>query len=100
MTHEPECKACTAAQDNPATPMFQSGCLECSTRALACSPQFFEADKAHRMTPAYRAALESVFKADPRAGHKRVKAWFERISQHRRDVSLTPPPKTVRGPLI
>ncbi|MDR0478309.1 MAG: hypothetical protein LBH31_00595 [Burkholderiaceae bacterium] len=83
MTPEPECPSCRAAQDDPTTPLFHSGCLECQARMLANSPAFFQAKKAGYITSVYNAALVPVFGTEVIAGNKRVKDWARRIEQAR-----------------
>lgn len=75
------CEACQRAQINPRTGMYQADCMECTARALANSPQFFDAMKAEAMTPAYRDALQAAFGQDWKAGHERVKHWAQRIKE-------------------
>lgn len=75
------CEACEHAKDNPQTGMYQANCRECTARALANSPQYFDAMKAEAITPAYRSALQSAFGQDWKAGHERVKHWAARIKE-------------------
>lgn len=72
------CPACQEAERNPLTGMYQSGCLECSARALSHGPAYFDAARSDSMTPAYRDALQATFGENWRAGHEAVKAWAQR----------------------
>lgn len=73
------CEACTTAQANPFSGLYRAGCPECKARALAQSPQFFDAVAAEAITPNYRSALELSFGAEWKEGHARVKAWAEKL---------------------
>lgn len=75
------CEACQRAEAHPRTGMYQANCQECTARALANSPQYFDAMKAEAITPAYRDALQSAFGQDWKAGHERVKHWARRIKE-------------------
>lgn len=73
------CEACHQAKTNPRTGMYQANCHECTARALANSPQYFDAMKAEAITPAYRSALQAAFGADWKQGHENVKQWAQKI---------------------
>lgn len=73
------CADCSRAETNPRTARFTATCLECSARALAQSPLYFESSRGEAMTPEYRAALEAVFGEDVRQGHDATRAWANRI---------------------
>jgi len=83
MSAQATCRACAEAQSDPCTGHFNAGCLECSARALAGSPQFFNAVRTGGFTDEYRALLERVFKSDWPAGHDRVKVWARLIAECR-----------------
>ena len=76
------CKSCAAAQANPDCGMFHSFCLGCTDRAVALSPQCFEASTSGTMTASYSAKLQAVYGAsnDLKAAHQRVKAEAARIA--------------------
>jgi hypothetical protein len=74
-----QCDCCAVAQVNPRTGLFRKDCQECRARALAQGMEFFLSQRAGRMTPEYRAALDEGFKDDAAGGHDRVKAWARRI---------------------
>ena len=74
------CPDCTAAQTNANWGGYHAKCPECKVRALASGMAFFAAKTERRITPAYRAALRTLFGEDADAGHLRVKEEFERIS--------------------
>lgn len=75
------CDACTTALANPLSGLYRAGCLECEARALAQSPQFFDAVAAEAITPAYRSALEHTFGTHWKDGHTQVKAWAEKLQK-------------------
>lgn len=62
---------------------YTNGCPECSARALAGSPEYFDASQANAITPRYRAALQRVFGGDWKAGHGRVQDWAQRINERK-----------------
>jgi hypothetical protein len=74
-----DCFACQLADKNPRTGAYRGACVECAARALANGPVYFDADRAGALTQAYRAALVSVFGADWKAGHERVRVWAKKI---------------------
>lgn len=70
------CSACQAAESDPQTGRYNANCDACTVRAVAQSPQHFEARKSGRMTPNYKAMLVALFGNDGwQAAHERVKAW-------------------------
>lgn len=69
------CEACTTAHVNPLSGIYNAGCTERAARALAQSPQFFDAVAAKAMTPAYRSALQQLAGEDWLELHKEVKRW-------------------------
>lgn len=73
------CMDCAAAQNTPNWPGYQAGCRGCSIRALAMGPAFFDATRAQQITPSYRAALQVLLGEDWMAGHREVKAEYERL---------------------
>lgn len=73
------CPDCTAAQTNPDWGGYHAKCQGCQVRALASGMGFFAAKTDRRITPAYRAALRTLFGDDADAGHLRVKEEYERI---------------------
>jgi len=77
------CPDCAAAQTNPHHGGLHASCQGCQVRALASSPGFWESGESGALTPAYRAALESVFGAGWSAGHERVKAEHKRLQRLR-----------------
>ncbi len=74
------CESCDRAATNPHTGWFNADCPECSARALAGGPDFFESKTGGRLTSTYRHALEAAFGEAWKAGHERVKAWAERMA--------------------
>lgn len=67
------CDACDRAQVNVETGRFNAGCTECTARALAGGPLYHASALADTLTPAYRDALQSLFGANWKHGHERVK---------------------------
>lgn len=74
------CEACTQAEQNPLSGLYQADCDGCKVRAVANGREIFEASKAGRITPDYRRALEGLFGADKvDEAHARVKAWKQKM---------------------
>lgn len=73
------CQNCTVARTDAHWPGYQAGCRGCGVRALANSPAFFNAARAGELTPAYRAALQTLLGEDWQASHKEVKAEYARL---------------------
>lgn len=69
------CPVCETARANALSALFDAGCRECSARALAASPMYFEAERAGRMTGLYTSHLRTVFGAQFLEGHEAVKRW-------------------------
>lgn len=79
------CPDCTAAQTNADWGGYRAHCQGCQVRALAGGMAFFVAKTEGRITPAYRAALCTLFGDDADAGHVLVKKEFDRIGALRND---------------
>ena len=77
------CPDCTAADRDPTMGLYRNGCKGCEARALAQGIAHAEARTLGKMTPAYMAALRTVFGGGWEAGHKEVKAWAKRIDEAR-----------------
>jgi len=77
------CQACAAALVNPETGLFSALCVECQARSLAQATAYFDAMAAATFTPAYRAALNTVFGSAWMRGHECVRAWARRIEAAR-----------------
>lgn len=75
------CPACVIAETNPMTGHYGAGCLNCSARSIAHSPEFKEAGLADALTPGYRSALQTVFGRDWASAHAMVKRWADRIEK-------------------
>lgn len=77
------CTACTAANSDPRSGLYQLGCHDCAARSLAHSPTYFTADAMHTITPPYRAALALVQRSGESLedAHRRVRAWDKRIRE-------------------
>ncbi|MEO8807917.1 MAG: hypothetical protein ABI433_17690 [Burkholderiaceae bacterium] len=75
------CDACDRAATNALTALFNVGCFECTTRALAGGPTFFESAQADAITPAYRGSLQAMFGAEWKEAHQAVRKWHERITE-------------------
>jgi hypothetical protein len=73
------CPSCAAAEADPLTGRYHSGCQDCAARMLAHGPQHHEAMLAAAFTPAYRSALQAVFGGEWMEGHRLVRAWSKRI---------------------
>jgi hypothetical protein len=76
-----DCGCCAEALVRPSSVIFHASCKECSARALANGPHFFESQCADRLTDEYRKALVSVFGDGWRDGHSKVRMWSDRIRQ-------------------
>jgi DNA-binding GntR family transcriptional regulator len=75
------CPACTAAQSDPLTAEYCSGCDECDARSLSGSVQFSEVMSLQRMTDRWQALLKVIAgedKKDRERLHQRVKGWYLR----------------------
>lgn len=75
------CEACDLAAKRPLTGRFNSGCGECSARAIAQGMDVFEASKAEKVTPGLRQALQAVWGENWPAGLKLVNKWRERMKE-------------------
>ncbi len=71
------CDACATARSNPNTGRYNANCEGCKARAIARGTDLWEASRAGRITPAYRAALERVFCDRWKEGHELVKSWID-----------------------
>lgn len=71
------CPSCAAFAANPHSGLYHAACADCAVRAIAGSPQHFEAARAGRITDEYRALLERVFGQHWQDGHARVKAAWQ-----------------------
>ena len=83
------CPSCAAAESNPDSGLYHSGCPECQARALSQSPGYWASCAAMKFRPDYAEALRRIAgdKASDRdALHRRVKAWAKRIEQRRLEV--------------
>lgn len=78
------CEACLRAEVNVQTGRFNAGCSECTARALAGSPLYHEAARAETLTDAYRNALQTMFGANWKHGHDRVKHYAGVIAAARK----------------
>jgi len=77
------CPACADAEGNPMSGHFIAKCKECSARAVAGGPTFFEVAKAKAVTPEYARLMKSIFGEEWKAHHERVKAWAQRMAEAR-----------------
>lgn len=73
------CWACDRAAVNPRTGRMTNGCQECIARALARSPELFDAEHDGRVCGKYRMLLELHFGDAWQQAHERVKAWAQRM---------------------
>lgn len=73
------CEACTAAEQDPRTGLYQAHCPDCKVRMVANGKPFFMAEQAGRLTAEYKRVLTLAFGDDWEGAHLRVKAWRERI---------------------
>jgi hypothetical protein len=55
--------------------MYHANCLDCTARALARSPAYFDAAKAEAITASYGTALKAAFGERWKEGHQMVKRW-------------------------
>ncbi len=78
-----DCNACTEAAVFPLSGLYIRDCLECSARALANGPLYWESRALHRLTSEYRAVLQKRWGPNWRDGHQAVRCWRERIEQAR-----------------
>lgn len=83
-----KCFACAFADQDPKCGHFHSSCQECTARALALSPKFFEANQSQVLTGSYREALRAAFDGvSIKDAHERVMAWAAKIDAARNRVS-------------
>lgn len=75
------CDACAIAKVNPRAGRFNAGCDECTARAIAQEPEFFECVAAEAITPRYRARLQRWFGGRWKEGHEMVKQAAHRIKR-------------------
>ena len=78
------CRACTAAEKDPARDDYIARCDGCLARALAAIGGHIESAQAGAVTPQYRRALEKLFGDRWRAMDAEVRAWGDRITSARR----------------
>ena len=70
------CPACDLAKQGQLTGLFHAECDGCKVRAIAAGRELFEAQKAGRITPEYRALLANTFGEESiLEAHERVKRW-------------------------
>lgn len=81
------CTHCTKASTDPIWPGYQASCRGCKVRALANGMQFFEAIRAERILPPYKAALITTLGEDWKTSHKEVKAEYERIKKLKEGIA-------------
>jgi hypothetical protein len=82
------CTACTAAEANPLSGRYHSGCTGCKARALANGPEIFECFTRKGRTEEYSRALTKVFgEGKEDEGHEAVKAWARKIKQHQKGTA-------------
>lgn len=71
-----DCTSCSAALRDRNSGLYRADCLDCQARAVARSPQYFDARQAAAITPAYRDVLQRVFGGmSILEAHERVKRW-------------------------
>lgn len=75
------CDACTRAEKNPQTGLFNAFCDGCAARAIALSPDFHESVQQRRRTERYGQALTAMFKDREEHGHDLVRAWAKKLRQ-------------------
>jgi hypothetical protein len=69
------CPHCDAARQGKHVATMQSGCQGCIAREIARGPQFHEAHRANRITPAYKKLLQRYYGDAWVRGHALVKEW-------------------------
>lgn len=77
------CPSCADAEVNPLSGHFSANCKECSARAIAGGPDFYEVSKARAVTPEYARLMKNVFGEEWKSSHERVKAWAQRMAEAR-----------------
>jgi hypothetical protein len=68
------CAAFTAAEQQPTSAEFASGCSSCAARAMAAT----RAD----LLPDYRGAMARLFGDKTKEAHEQVKHWLGVIRRH------------------
>lgn len=74
------CPACTRAQHNPASGIYQSNCINCEARALAQSP---EAHRRESDPSAIQAAMRKTWPnvEQYRYGRTLVWGWIQKLEK-------------------
>lgn len=76
------CESCTAAEANPETGRTNAFCTSCQARALANSPQAFDAIAGK--PEALRQKIVDIWKEEGyKAGREAVWAWVEKFKKIR-----------------
>lgn len=75
------CPACTRAEADPRSSLYQAGCRNCEARSLAQSPMAWKALHAQTAVP-LQEAIERVWGVDGyEEGRRAVWAWIQRLRQ-------------------
>lgn len=77
------CESCAAAQLNPLSGLYHTGCLDCTARLLAQSPGFAASMAALKFRRDYLEALKAAWGAKWEDGHRLVKHHANRIQDAR-----------------
>lgn len=73
------CAYCAQAKHRADYPMFNAKCRGCTVRGFAISLQFFKSERAGRLAPEYRHALNAAFGDDWQAAHDEIKTEAARV---------------------
>jgi hypothetical protein len=78
------CPACEEAEGNPMSGHFRAKCLECSARAIAGGPTFWEAAQRQKFTSDYERLMRTQFgESWSTEWHPRVKEWARKMAEAR-----------------
>lgn len=75
------CHQCISAERDPQIGVFNSYCKECTARHLAQGLEFWNSQRAGRLTLEYRVALERSFGTEWELWHGRVKSWAKKLKR-------------------
>lgn len=75
-----QCKACEIAQDAPLSGLYYVQCPGCKARAIAQSPEAYEARQLGSVTKAMKRMLQASFGDDWRNHIQHVQEWARKVN--------------------
>lgn len=73
------CPNCTKAAVRADWPGYTANCRECLARGIANGPEFWRSRQDGTLRPEYKAALQTIWGDDWKAGHEAVKRAAARL---------------------